>query len=1236
MSDPGRLDDRRAGLSAAKRALLEQRLKGTGKPTPEPLIPGRDTSQPAPLSAGQRRIWFLHQENPDDPAYTMHQTFILDRTVDRERFRDAVQTVVDRHEALRCAIVERDGELVMADDDGLPIAIDVIDHRSRPEAEREAAALAAATERVGTPFDLGRPPLLRLLWQQLRDDRQWLTLTVHHIIADEASLELFWRETCSIYASRLAGEAIALPPLARQYGDFAAWEHTWLDTAEATAQRSWWRTRLADAPGAAPLPGAPLTGSDPERPSGALAAHPLPASLSGQVETLARQGHTSPFIVQLAGVFALLYRYTGATDLAIAIPASLRSRPELVSIVGFFLNTLVIRVSLEGTHSFRDILETVRRETLAAFERQQVPFDRVMTDLRLAQGGEAARPFRVMVVQQQDPLAAFSLPGIRAEYRQLDAGSAKFDLTLFAGSGPSAALMAEYRTDRLTATAAEALLRHWAHLFGELTASPDVPLAKVAMMPPVERATVVDAWNDTARPLPDTTVTARIAERAAEAPDAVAVRCGTEQRTYGELEEQAGRLAARLRERGLKPGDIAGICLPRSADLPVAILAALKAGGAYLPLDPGYPAARLAAMIADARPALVISDGSGTRPWGDADVPVVAIGEAHGDGPSTASARASGGDDPAYLIYTSGSTGTPRGVVVSHRNLLASTLARQEYYPDPPRGYLLPSSAAFDSSVAGIFWTLVSGGALVIPEDGGHADPDHLADLIERHRLTHILAIPSLYRHLLELRPDALGSLTTVIVAGEACPPDLPAAHFQRLPDCGLFNEYGPTEATVWCSVFDCREPFEGGTVPIGRPIPNARLYVVDRDGNPLPPGIEGELLVGGAGVTTGYLNHDDATAARFIPDPFSGDPAARLYRTGDRACWTPDGHLLFRGRVDNQVKLRGHRIDPGDIEAALLAHPDVREAVVVPVRRGTDGTLEELAERVPPSTLAALLDAVEALPDPDAGTEAPSWQRRVDGADFRLSLTVRRDGFVAPPRAAQRNWLLGQWFSEAAADLEHLDALAKRFVTGSDQRDELYDDATEALSADAIMEDWQTPIMKAMAEQVCGSHGDVLEIGFGRGVSAGFIQAEGVRSHTIIEPNRYIAETLFPEWRRGYPGRDIRLVRGRWQDVLDRLATYDGVFFHAVPLSEEEFAEQMVHSITFAEHFFATAAALLRPGGAFSYLTTEIDSLSRRHQRALFEHFSAIELRRQPLDIPPDTRDLWWADSMVIIKATK
>ncbi len=571
--------------------------------------------------------------------------------------------------------------------------------------------------------------------------------------------------------------------------------------------------------------------------------------------------------------------------------------------------------------TFRQLLTQVKQTALDALANQDLPFDLLVQAMRPERDLSYNPLFQTMFVFFSDSEGR-SLPGVTAEPVRVDRGVSKFDLTLFAGEAEGELLAAlEYNGDLFDEATAQRMLGHWETLLAGIVAAPDTPVADLPLLSAAESDRMLRAWNDTAMPLRDERCIHQIiGEWAAATPDAQAVITGSERLTYRQLDHRANQLARRLIDRGVVPGTPVGLYVERSADMVVGILGILKAGGAYVPLEPSYPEERIRFTLHDSGAPLVVAQSRLAGNLPESDAAILLLDESYSDDAAEPPQPAVSLDDIAYIIYTSGSTGTPKGVMVTHRNLLASTLAREVTYDAPVSRYLLLSSFAFDSSVAGIFWTLISGGALVLPEPDEEKDVQRLAALVEAEKVTHTLALPSLYRLLLTYAPPgSLDSLQVVIVAGEACPPDLGEVHYRLLPDGRLFNEYGPTEATVWCSVYLVPPERVEGPVPIGRPIANSQLYILDSHRQPVPIGVAGELYVGGAGVTPGYWGNPELTGQRFVTVPqIGGSNAGALYRTGDLARWRADGEIVFLGRVDNQVKIRGFRIELGGIEARL------------------------------------------------------------------------------------------------------------------------------------------------------------------------------------------------------------------------------------------------------------------------------------------------------------------------------
>jgi amino acid adenylation domain-containing protein len=924
--------EQKDNLSAAKRALLEQRLRGQLASSPEAGLLRRVAGSPPVLSPGQQRLWFLHQLDPRTPAYNMYQAVRIAGPLDTAALEQSFDEVIRRHEVLRTTFETRDGQPVPVTASTLRLPLVQLDLLSLPAAKREIRVQQLAEEEVSRPFDLRTGPLLRVLLLRLDDADHVMVMTMHHIVSDEWSLGVLWREVAALYAASRNGESPALPDVPLQYIDFAAWQWTRLESAEVKRQLAYWRGKLGGELAELQLPG------DRPRPArqsfrGALESLALsPVLCDGLGQVSKREGVTS-FVLLLAAFVTLLHRYTGATDLPVGAPITNRSRAELEELVGFFINTLVLRTDLSGDPTFSEVVRRVRATVLEAFAHQDVPFEMLVDALKPQRRLSQNPLFQVMFVLQREPAISGFAPDLRMRPHPVEAGAAKFDLTLFATeTAGGLELTFEYSTDIFDQATARRMLNHLRVLLHGIAADADRRISQLPLLTAGERRQLLVEWN---APRTDESADACIHHwfeaQAQRTPAAVAVWFDGGELTYSELNARADSVARRLRGLGVGPEVCVGLCVERSPEMLVGMLAILKAGGAYVPLDPAYPEARLRFAIEDTGAPVVLSQHYLAARLPHTDARVIHLDHEYETAAGVTDAEAAAApDNLVYVIYTSGSTGRPKGVLVTHRNLAHSTRARIRHYAGVPERFLLLPSFAFDSSVAGIFWTLCTGGTLVLPRPRAEQDVHRLAELIARQGVTHLLCLPMLYQLILEhAEPALLASLRTVIVAGEACPPALPRRHHQRLPGTAIFNEYGPTEATVWSTVFEVPPGSAAPRVPIGRPIVGTQVYVLDAYRQPLPVGVPGELYVGGAGIAGGYLNRPQETGQRFITDPFSDEPGARLYRTGDLVRWLPDGNLEFLGRADQQVKIRGYRIEPGEIEAVLRQHPGVRDAVV-------------------------------------------------------------------------------------------------------------------------------------------------------------------------------------------------------------------------------------------------------------------------------------------------------------------
>jgi amino acid adenylation domain-containing protein len=980
MTNSNELTDRKAQLSAVKQALLARRLQGDTGPTPAPTgITKRPLATPAPLSYTQQRIWFMVQLAPDSPAYNMHEAWRVKGALDVAALEQALNQVARRQPSLRTTVAVIADEPVQRVADTISLTVAVTDLTHLPVAEREQEVRALATAEAKRPFDLKTGPLLRLSALRL-DAGEWvLLLTTHHIISDEWSNDIFWRELAAFYEQAQSGTAVSLPELPIEYTDFTRWQRDQLESGVLDRQLAYWRQQLADE--------APLLqlATDRPRPAqqsfrGAFVTRNLPHDLLPALQQIAQAAGATLYMTLLAAFQLLLHRYSHQENILVGTPVANRQRPETKEVMGMFINTLVMRADFDDSLTFRELLAQVRERALAAYTHQDLPFERLVQALQPDRDLSYNPLFQTMFVYQSASVVR-ALPGLTFDPLPVDSGAAKFDLTLFAGVENGRLTTAlEYSTDLFDPESAERMLRHWQTLLQAIAAAPDKAVTELPLLTEAERHQLLVTWNDTAVAFPhQQCLHDFVADHAAQRPQAAAVIAYDRRLTYAELDSYANQLAHRLVQQGIKPGMPVGLYVERSAAMLVGIVGILKAGGAYVPLDPAYPADRIAFVLDDSQAKLIVAQAhlAATLPPASADVLVLDADFDHLAGmPTEAPPTAVALDDLAYIIYTSGSTGTPKGVMVTHHNLMASTLARLHYYDVPVGRYLLLSSFAFDSSVAGIFWALAQGGTLVLPAPDEEKDVPALASLIAREQVTHTLALPSLYRLLLRYAPSgSLDSLRLVIVAGEACPPDLSADHYGRLPGAALYNEYGPTEATVWCSVYRLPAAADGRSVPIGRPIANSQLVILDSHRRPTPIGVPGELYVGGAGVTPGYLNRPELTAERFVPllldgmsHSVNGEQAepATFYRTGDLARWRADGQIEFLGRVDNQVKIRGFRIEMGEIETILAEHPAVREAVVLAVEPAPAAGAALSEEQLTTALLAGLLqleaDAAERL----------------------------------------------------------------------------------------------------------------------------------------------------------------------------------------------------------------------------------------------------------------------------------
>ncbi|WP_345144811.1 amino acid adenylation domain-containing protein, partial [Dactylosporangium darangshiense] len=923
-----------AGLAA----VVEELTPGLLAP---PIVPV-DRAAPLPLSFAQQRLWFLAQLEPDSVEYNMPTVLRLDGAVDVPALAAALGGLVARHEVLRTRLV--------ADADGVPYQVidpaparfdlPVVDVSERPDPAAAAEAWVLADGRV--PFDLAAGPLFRATLVRVAADEHVLALAMHHVVGDEWSAGILRNELGALYAGS------ELPALPVQYADFAVWQRGWLSGEVLEGQLGFWRDALAGAPVLelpTDRPRPPVRTSD-----GAAIEFTVPPAVAEGLRAVAADAGASMFMTLFGAFAALLGRYSGQEDVVVGTPIANRNRAEIEGLIGFFVNTLVLRTDLSGDPTFAELLGRVRERTLAAYAHQDLPFEQLVDELGVARDRSRTPLFQVLfnyvTGDDRDPGE-----GAPAEPQAMPV---KFDLVVaLAPAGPGFVGSVQYSTVLFDAERMARLVGHFVELLSAVASAPDRRLSSVAVLTHDERRQL-RGWNDTAAQLPAVGgVPDLIAARAAADPSAVAVRCGDAVLTYGELWRRAERLAGFLVRSGVGPESVVGLCLDRGVEFVVAVLAVWRAGGAYLPLDPGYPVERLAFMVADGGASVVLGQRAVAADLAAAGVAVTWLEDVPLDGADAVALPAIVGDQAAYVIYTSGSTGVPKGVVVTHRGLLNLAVQLGPVFGVVPGRVVLQFAAfGFDAAVMDVAVVLSGGGSLVVASGVQRSEPARLAALIRAERVEVASVVPSL---LSQLDPDEISGVGTWVVGSERVGADLVGTWAGR---SRMFNAYGPTEVSVLATTMRCVADGSVVAPAIGGPLGNVRVFVVDGLLRPVPVGVPGELLIGGAGLARGYAGRAELTAERFIADPFTGD-GGRLYRSGDVVRWRADGRLEFVGRADTQVKVRGFRVEPGEIEAALRAHPAIDDAVVI---ADGDEADRRLVAYLVPADAAAGVPGVEPL----------------------------------------------------------------------------------------------------------------------------------------------------------------------------------------------------------------------------------------------------------------------------------
>ncbi|HEV2736021.1 MAG TPA: amino acid adenylation domain-containing protein [Longimicrobiaceae bacterium] len=943
MSD---ISSRLAALSPEKRRILALALQKQGG--------GRDTF---PLSFAQQRLWFLDQWSAGSAAYNSPMALRLAGRLDADALARALSEIVRRHEALRTVYLNLEGRPVQTVQPAGPVALPVDDLSALPPEAREAEARRVVDAETGTPFDLARGPMLRARLLRLGAGEHVLVVVTHHVAFD-GSAGIFFRELSALYAAFARGWASPLPEPPIQYADFAVWQRDRLQGELLSSQLAWWRERLAGAPAALQLPVArPVPRVRTDRGEGFRFA--FPAELSERARSLARAEGATVFMTLLAAWDALLHRYTGEDDLLVGTPIQVRSRAETEGMIGCFTNTVVVRASAEGNPTFREMLRRVRAAALGAFAHGEVPFEKLVDELHPERDPGQNPLFQVMfVVHPGTPAAEMRMGDVSVVPVPTDTGRSRLSILMGMTDGDDGLSgVLEYSLDLFDHAAVERMLDHFRSLLEAALADPETRLLDLPLLSEMETRRVLHEWNDTDGDYPRGVCIHELFEaRAAGEPDAVAVVCGDHALSYGEVEREANRLARRLRGLGVGPGAYVGVHLERSAEMVPALLGILKAGGVYVPVEIGHPAARMAAVLGSLEVACVVTqtahadallalapalpwlrglvcvDRGGAAPTLAGGGPRVWTREETDALPDTPVDSGVGADDLAYVIFTSGSTGAPKGVMVRHApavNLI--DWVNGVFGVGPEDRVLFVTSLSFDLSVYDVFGLLAAGGSVRVATAEEARDPERLVRVLAEEPVTFWDSAPAALQQLVPFfGEEAPAALRLVFLSGDWIPVALPDQVRHRFTGAEVVSLGGATEATVWSNFHRVGvvDP-DWTSIPYGRPMRNARYYVLDERMQPAPTGVAGDLYIGGEVLAEGYAAAPELTATKFVPDPFGGAPGARIYRTGDRARFWWDGTMEFLGRLDHQVKVRGFRIELGEIETALAGHPALRDVVV-------------------------------------------------------------------------------------------------------------------------------------------------------------------------------------------------------------------------------------------------------------------------------------------------------------------
>lgn len=946
--------ERLESLSLARLKELRSRRVKAHRHTHAPLLDKQERGPVLPLSYTQERLWFSEQLGLVGPAYNMSVTLNLDGQLHVPALEQSIQDLSRRHESLRTRFESTGGAAAQIIEPPGSFALAVLDLEPFEPNARETELQRLIAAESAHPFDLKRGPVIRGLLIRVRDLRHVLLITLHHIVSDGWSLEVINRELGSLYSAYAQGQSPSLPELAIQYVDYAIWQRQRLQGERLHGHLRYWKEQLAGAP---PLLELPTDHPHPATASfkGNTLSFELPPRLCARLEDIAREEGATLFMVMLAAFQLLLARYSGQQDIVVGTPIAGRTDRKTEGLIGFFVNMLPLRTDLSGHPTFRQLVNRVKQVTLGAYAHQELPFEKLVMEVRPERNLAHQPIFQVTLALHNFPQEPLELPGLTWTRVDAEQTTTLFDLSLHLYERPHGRLaVLEYSLDLFERPTIERMTQSLQVLLEDIVERPDHPATQLQLLTVAEREQLLYGLNQTGSDYPRDRLTHELFEAQTQrTPDAIAITYQDRSLTYKELNQRANQLARHMTQQGVTAGEYVPILLPRCLTLVIAQIAVLKAGAVYVPLDPELPAERLAYMIKDCRAQLIVTEGT-AHPIHQTLAPAQWL-DCTTQAPNIAALDVSDlnltqntSESPAYLMYTSGSTGTPKGVIIPHRAINRLVINNDYAKVNPTDCIAYCSNPAFDASTFEVWGALLTGARALILPQSVVLEPTAFVAALRQERVTAMFLTIGLFTQYVDALRPILGQFRYLLTGGDVVEPRIASQVLNGTSPMEFRNAYGPTECTTFSTTYKIGAVEEGAkTIPIGRPISNTEVYILDDDLQPVPLGVTGEIHIGGPGVALGYLNRPELTTQRFIPNPFSRNPGGKLYRTGDLAYWRPDGNLEFVGRNDTQIKIRGFRIELGEIEAQLLRHPHVKETTVL-VRRRAPGDKSLVAYIVP------------------------------------------------------------------------------------------------------------------------------------------------------------------------------------------------------------------------------------------------------------------------------------------------